>query len=131
MGAHIDIYRRSREYDRLYPLDQPYGVRRVLEDWRLLEIDGTYESAEVMTDARQAFGEARLTDKQRRALRLVLVDGWTQEEAARQLGYASHKGVNEIINRAVMNVAKSQGFDERAWKDKYDYFGGVADEFIY
>jgi DNA-directed RNA polymerase specialized sigma24 family protein len=117
MGAsHVDLHRREREQDAQYPLDQPLGVRKVLEDWTRLNNAGDFDSRNVVLDAQQAIGDANLTAKQLSAIRLVLVEGITQEEAADELGLAGKPGVNNLLQRAINRIAERQG-----WADEETY----------
>lgn len=111
--SHIDTQRRAREYDAKYPLDTPYGIRAVLDDyWRLVAAveAGDYDAVDVLLDFFVTMDRAELTDKQFAAIVAVFVEGLTQEEAAPLLGLASKSGVNNLIQRAIARMAEANGW---------------------
>ncbi len=114
----VDLHRKEREYDAKYAMDLPEGVKKFLTDYHALHRkayeESDYDALLTLLDGEQALREAQLTEKQRKAIRLVLRDGYTQEEAAELLGLAGKPGVNNLVKRAVGRVAESEGFDEEA-----------------
>lgn len=87
--------------------------------YRLAYEQSDYDALNVVIDFRQAIEDAKLTDKQIESLHYVYIRGLTQEQAANVLGYASHKGIGNIINRAVEKIAVSQGYKEEALREQY------------
>lgn len=122
MGSvRVDLNKRERWYDVRYPLDNPYGIKHIFEDYRKLW-KSVYERSDldalnVILDFMQALYEARLTDKQKEALFLVFIEKMTQEEAAEELGIDRSK-VSTRVDRAINKIAKSQGYDEEVFYEK-------------
>nr|WP_154895265.1 RNA polymerase subunit sigma [Paenibacillus xylanexedens] len=124
MGAvTVDLWRLERQYDLKYPMDNPFGVRAILEDyhslWERTVTEGDYDALIVVLDFIDALEEARLTQKQKRALYCVYMEKMTQEEAATELGYATHKGVGNLIDRSISKIAESQGYSEEWWRETF------------
>lgn len=124
MGAvTVDLWRLERQYDLKYPLDNPFGVRAVFEDYLSLYersmTEGDYDAYNVILDFIDAVRDARLTAKQKRALYYVYIEKMTQEEAAEALGYANHMGVKLLIDRAINKVAENQGYSEEWWRESF------------
>jgi len=132
-SVSVDLHRKERDYDAKYAMDLPEGVRRFLADYHALHRkayeESDYDALLTLLDGEQALREAELTDKQRKAITLVLRDGYTQEEAAEMLGLAGKPGVNNLVKRAVGRVAENEGFDVEAFKEWAEvYYGKRAVE---
>jgi DNA-directed RNA polymerase specialized sigma24 family protein len=126
MGAvSVDLNKRERLYEARYPLDNPFGVRHLFEDYDKLRDSayskGDYDALHVMIDFKDAVDNANLTQKQKDALHYVYDLGYTQEDAADALGYASHTAVNNLIDRAINRIAEAQGFDEEVYIEKHGH----------
>lgn len=126
MGAiTIDLWRMERQYELKYPLDNPFGVRAIFEDYLTLYqraiTQGDFDAYNVILDFVDAVVGARLTQKQKLALHYVFIEQFTQDEAAETLGYANHKGVGNLIDRAILRVAESQGYDEGVFHEKHGH----------
>jgi len=117
-SVSVDLHRKEREYDAKYAMDLPEGVRRFLTDYHSLHRkayeESDYDALLTLLDGEQALREAQLTEKQFSALKLTLVNGYTQEEAAEMLGLAGKPGVNNLVKRAVLRTAESEGFEVEA-----------------
>lgn len=69
------------------------------------QFDGDYGAVVMLTDLETAIKYAKLTDKQKRVLRLVYTADLTQAEAGRYLGI-SQQAVDVAINGGVRKIAK-------------------------
>lgn len=126
MGAvHMDLNKWERHYEAMYPLDNPYGVRALFEDyhklWGRVYDRGDYDALIVILDFMGALDSVSLTKKQREALFYVYMIGMKQEDAAKQLGYASHRAVGRLIDRAVISISINEGYDEEVLREKYEF----------
>ena len=105
----IDTHSKERTLDAKYPaLDNPTGLRILLSDYHALinrQYQGDYDAVVLLADLATAIAMARLTDRQREALRLVYEEDLTQEEAGKRLGIAQ-KNVSEALDRAIENIAE-------------------------
>lgn len=124
MGAvHFDLGKDMRKYEALYPLDNPYGVRALFEDyhklWGRIYDRGDFDALIVILDFMVALEESNLTKKQKEALFYVYFIGMKQEDAAVKLSYASHRGVGRVVDRAILSIATKQGYDEEVFCEKY------------
>jgi DNA-directed RNA polymerase specialized sigma24 family protein len=125
MGAvSVDLNKRERIYEARYPLDNPFGVRHLFEDYDRLHdsayTNGDYDALHVMIDFKDAIEGARLTRKQKDALYYVYNLGYTQEDAAEALGIAQ-QNVSARIDTAINNIAESQGYDEEVIYEKHGH----------
>lgn len=123
MGAvTVDLWRLERIYDVKYPLDNPFGVRAVFEDYSALKqralTQGDYDAHNVILDFADAIKGAKLTQKQKDALYYVFIEKMTQEEAAETMGIAQSK-VSGRVDRAINRIAESQGYDEGVFRESY------------
>jgi DNA-directed RNA polymerase specialized sigma24 family protein len=126
MGAvSVDLSKRERVYEARYPLDNPFGVRHLFEDYDKLRDSayskGDYDALHFIIDFKDAIDNAKLTQKQKDALHHVYNLGYTQEDAAESLGYASHAAVNNLIDRAIYRIAESQGYDAEVYIEKHGH----------
>ena len=72
-----------------YALDSADGIRKLLGDYHALEArqyQGDYSAVDILADLATAIERAGLTDRQRQALRLVLIDDLTQKAAGERMG---------------------------------------------
>lgn len=80
----------DRRYDSAYPaLNSPAGLRILLSDYHALKIrqyQGDYDATIILADLTTAIEAAKLTDRQRQALRLVYEEDLTQEDAGKAMG---------------------------------------------
>lgn len=98
----------------------------MLTDYWRLKHSADYEAVDVLVDFDETVRRAGLTDKQAQALRLVFLDGLTQDEAAERLGLASKSGVNNLLQRGIEALAAANGWGgedvfaewARAWYGK-------------
>lgn len=126
MGAvSVDLNKRDRLYEARYPLDNPFGVRHLFEDYDKLRdsalTDGDYDAMNVMIDFKDAKENAKLTQKQKDALHYVYRLGYTQEDAADALGYADKSAISHLLDRAINKIAESQGYDEEVYIEKHGH----------
>jgi DNA-directed RNA polymerase specialized sigma24 family protein len=126
MGAvSVDLNKRERLYEARYPLDNPFGVRHLFEDydklWDSAYSKGDYDALHVMIDFKNAINNAKLTQKQKDALHYVYNLGYTQEDAAEALGYAGKQSISNLIDRAINNIAELQGYDEEVYIEKHGH----------
>jgi DNA-directed RNA polymerase specialized sigma24 family protein len=125
MGAvSVDLNKRERLYEARYPLDNPFGVRHLFEDYDMLRDSayskGDYDALHVIIDFKDAIEGARLTHKQKYALYYVYNLGYTQEDAAEALGIAQ-QNVSARIDTAINNIAEAQGYDEEVIYEKHGH----------
>jgi RNA polymerase sigma factor (sigma-70 family) len=125
MGAvSVDLNKRERIYEARYPLDNPFGVRHLFEDYGKLETlarkESDFDALIVLMDFEQALIDAKLTTKQKEALFLVFIAKLTQEEAAAEMGIDQSK-VSTRVDRAINKVAESQGYDEEVYVEKHGH----------
>lgn len=125
MGAvSVDLNKRERKYEARYPLDNPFGVRHLFEDYGKLENlarkESDFDALIVLMDFEQALVEAKLTTKQKEALFLVFIAKLTQEEAAEEVGI-TQPSLNERLDSAINRVAISQGYDEEVYIEKHGH----------
>ena len=123
MGAvSVDLNKKERWYEVKYPLDNPFGVRFIFEDYDALYhaayTKGDYDALNVLIDFKQAIEETGLTVKQKDALYYVYELGYKQEEAANVLGIAQ-KNVSTRIDTAINRIAESQGYNEEDYYEKF------------
>ncbi|MBD2867746.1 sigma-70 family RNA polymerase sigma factor [Paenibacillus arenilitoris] len=113
----IDVNKREREYEALYALNNPYGVRQLFENvHRIIENaygNGDIDALILYLDFAQALKKGHLTQKQKEALRLFYVESMTQQQTAEMLGIAQQK-VSDRVDRAIERVAKASGYDKEA-----------------
>ena len=110
-----DLHVNERNLEAKYPaLDRPENLRILLSDYHALlsrQYLGDYDSVVILADLATAIAMAKLTDRQREALRLVYEEDLTQEEAGKRLtgpnglGVAQ-KNVSEALERAIENIAE-------------------------
>lgn len=123
MGAvSVDLNRKERQYDLMYPLDNPVGVRNIYEHYYKLtarwQDGGDYDAMLLLLDFAQAVEDAELTQKQSDALDYVYMRGLTMEESARELGYAGKQGVSYHVETGILKIAQLQGYDEEVFREK-------------
>lgn len=114
----IDLHRKDREFEATYALDNAEGVKTLLSDYpkfvsrkRL----GEYEAAEVLLDLQNAIELAKLTDRQREAIRLVYFEDLTQVEAGKRMGIgqdAVFKHIDAAANKLADIYYYWAGHDE-------------------
>jgi RNA polymerase sigma factor (sigma-70 family) len=110
MGAvKIDTQAKERSLDAKYPaLDNPQNLRILLSDLHALigrQYQGDYSAVDILVDLRKAISMAKLTDRQRQALRLVYEEDLTQEEAGKRMGIAQNS-VSEALDRAIEAISE-------------------------
>ena len=72
---------------------------------KVRQFQGDYDATVLLVDLATAIAMAKLTDRQREALRLVYEEDLTQEEAGKRMGIAQ-KNVSEALDRAIENIAE-------------------------
>jgi len=104
-----DLHERDRQYTTDYPgLHTSTGVKALLRDYTKLRRNaydkGDYDALVMAIDLEAAIEAARLTEKQREVLRLVYIEGLTQEEAAGEAGIGQNT-VSERITASAVKIA--------------------------
>jgi RNA polymerase sigma factor (sigma-70 family) len=110
LGAvKIDTQSKERSLDQRYPaLDSPQNLRILLGDYHALKIrrfNGDTSASDILIDLRRAIELAKLTVRQRQALRLVYEEDLTQEEAGKRMGIRQDV-VSYHVDRAIEAVAE-------------------------
>lgn len=111
MGASskYDKQAGDRRYESQYPaLNSAAGLRILLSDYHALKIrqySGDYDATVILADLATAIEAAKLTVRQREALRLVYEEDLTQEDAGRAMGVGQDV-VSYHIDRALEAVAE-------------------------
>lgn len=104
-----DLHVNERSLEENYPaLDNPLGLRILLSDYHSLvnrQYLGDYDSVIILADLSTAIEMAQLTDRQRRALRLVYEEDLTQEEAGKRMGIAK-QNVHSYVNTAIEKISE-------------------------
>lgn len=118
--SNYDKESTQRRLDALYALTTPEGVKKLLEEWDKLLImpydRGDYGIIDLIIDFKIAYSEAKTSPKQRQALELCLVQGYTQEEVAGIVG-VGQDAISKRIDRGAEAIAKV--FTN--WTNKGDY----------
>lgn len=111
----IDIYKRERKYEAKYALNNPYGVRQLLEDVHLIVQHaygcGDIEALIIYLDLVHALQQSKLTRKQKEVIYYFFLKDLTQKEVALELGIVQQK-VSARIDRALERIAVSQGYNK-------------------
>lgn len=109
MGSATNKPDQHFRYESAYPaLNNPLGLRILLSDLHALRqrrFQGDTAASDILIDLERAIESAKLTDRQRQALRLVYEEDLTQEDAGRAMGIAQ-KNVSEAVERALENIAE-------------------------
>lgn len=113
----------SRQYDSVYKLTTPAGVKRLLRDRHDIaerRYKGDTDASDILLDLYDAIDSAGLSDQQ--ALAIALLYGpaqLTQEEAAEILKL-DRSSITKMIDRAVQKIArvyrkweKDDGYDKK------------------
>lgn len=109
MGATAyDMTAKERRLDERYKMSTPEGVRLFIEEipklWTLAE-KSYYEAVVLLLDFERAIEIATLSKRQEQALKLHLIDGYTQEETAGILS-VSQQRVTELTALATERLAQ-------------------------
>jgi DNA-directed RNA polymerase specialized sigma24 family protein len=128
MGASskYDKQAGDRRYESAYPaLNSAAGLRILLADYHALKIrqyQGDYDATVILADLATAIEAAKLTVRQRQALRLVYEEDLTQEDAGRAMGLA-RESVKAYVEDALEKIAEIYFY----WSGHGEGYGG-ADE---
>lgn len=105
----FDMQGSARRLDAMYVLTTAEGVEELLRMWDKVLImpydRGDYGVIDLIIDFSIAVSLAKISDKQRTALELVLVQGFTEEEVAGILG-VSQSAINQRIKTGTEKIAK-------------------------
>lgn len=109
MGSATNKPDQHFRYESQYPaLNNPLGLRILLSDLHALKVrryQGDTAASDILIDLERAIEAAKLTDRQRQALRLVYEEDLTQEDAGRAMGVGQDV-VSYHIDRALEAVAE-------------------------
>jgi DNA-directed RNA polymerase specialized sigma24 family protein len=109
MGSATNKSDQHFRYESQYPaLNSPAGLRILLSDLHALRqrrFQGDTAASDVLIDLATAIEAAKLTVRQRQALRLVYEEDLTQEDAGRAMGL-DKQGVNNLLDRALEGIAE-------------------------
>jgi RNA polymerase sigma factor (sigma-70 family) len=95
MGVcHVDTRKNERKLDDTYSLSSVDGIKKLLEDIPYLGerryFEGDFDACNILVDLAHAIEIAivcdRLTEKQRQAMKLIYIEGYTCEEAGEKMG---------------------------------------------
>lgn len=107
-SVKVDLSTKERALEESYPaLNTAAGIKRLLAERGALELRqyaGDYDAVLMLIDLTTAISAAKLTDRQREALRLVYTEDLTQEDAAKALDI-SRDNVKRRIDVAVEKIA--------------------------
>jgi DNA-binding CsgD family transcriptional regulator len=114
MGSvKVDLSGKERALEESYPaLNTAAGIKRLLADQNALLIrqySGDYAAVDIVCDLQTAITAAKLTDRQREALRLVYTEDLTQEEAAKVMGVGQDV-VSYHVGKAAKRIAEVYEF---------------------
>lgn len=108
MGSATNKPDQHFRYESAYPaLNNPLGLRILLSDLHALRqrrFQGDTAASDILIDLDRAIEAAKLTDRQRSALRLVYEEDLTQEDAGRAMGLEKD-AVNHLLSRALDSIA--------------------------
>ena len=110
----------SRQYDSVYKLTTPAGVKRLLRDRHDIaerRYKGDTDASDILLDLYDAIDSAGLSDQQ--ALAVALLYGpaqLTQEEAAEVLSI-QRQNVARYVNKAARKIARVY----RKWEEEDEY----------
>jgi predicted DNA-binding protein (UPF0251 family) len=104
-----DMHAAERQHAERYALDNAKGVRLLLSEYRALEqrmysSAGDYDAVIILTDLQRAIDEAKLTWRQKSALKYVVINEQKQKTVAKMLG-VSEPMVLSHINAALIKIA--------------------------
>lgn len=110
MGTvNVDLHKKEKKYEELYPLDSKDGIRSLLEDIHYVResrfFGGDLDASNLLIDFELTFEKARLTKKQLEVLDLLYEQDFTQEETATRLGI-SQQAVVDRRDNAVERMVK-------------------------
>ncbi|WP_025846528.1 sigma factor-like helix-turn-helix DNA-binding protein [Brevibacillus agri] len=111
MGAcAVDTTKGHREYSVRYALNDRHGVDALLSDFHRLASRrferGDYAACDVLIDLASAIKAARLTERQREALRLYYVEDLTLEDVGARMGLESgRKRASRLVITGLNRIA--------------------------
>lgn len=108
-GMNLNLDKKEKQYENLYPLDSKEGILLLLEDLHHVRenrfYSGDFDACNLLMDLDISIKNARLTKKQAEVLRLLYEMDLTQESASKLIGI-SQQGVVDRRNNAIERVAK-------------------------
>lgn len=109
MGVSLyDKEGSQRRIDAMYVLTTAEGVQALLVNYKQFSLmpyeRGDYGAVDTLIVLEQAMEEANLTHKQRQALQLVYIEGYTQKEVAKLQG-VSQQSVAKHLATATQKIA--------------------------
>ena len=110
MGSvKVDLTKREKQLDELYPMDTYDGVYALLDRIHYVRearfARGDYAACTLLLDLDSSIENAGLTDRQRQVIDLIFEQDLTQVDAAKRLGI-SQQGVADHLKNAITNIAK-------------------------
>jgi DNA-directed RNA polymerase specialized sigma subunit len=108
LGAgSIDVKAKERRWRTRFPMESETGIRELLEniDYVIAAyLNGDIAACDLLIDLQLGFKKIKITDKQRKIIKLHFFEGLTQEEVAEIVGI-SQQGVSENINTVIRRLA--------------------------
>lgn len=107
--SHYDKSGSHRRLEAIYALSTPKGVKKLLTRWDSFCVapfdDADYGAVDLKLDMETALDLALLDNRQRTAVELVYMRGYTQEEVADMLGI-NQSSVARLLATAQAKIAK-------------------------
>jgi DNA-directed RNA polymerase specialized sigma subunit len=128
----VDTNKKERQYDAKYALDNPKGVRMLLDDYNALierQYKGDYDAVVILADLATAINKAGLTDKQFAVLRLIYAEDLTQEKAGEWLGITKQT-VNRCLKILDVKIARVYEYWARRNEGYSLHYTEEMEEFI-
>lgn len=93
-------------------LDNPAVIKELLKSWESIETlseDLKYTKInDLKIELEQRWSAADMTDQQRAAVRLNLVDRMIQDEVARELGFKSGRWISRLVEQGLEKIAEAR-----------------------
>lgn len=88
-------------------LDDPVMIKELLKRWDSIIILAEEQTkvTDLKIEIEQRWNNAGLSDHQARAIRFNLVDGITQDEVAKMLGFKSGRWISRLIEQGLEKLA--------------------------
>lgn len=92
-----------------YDIGDPSKIKELLKLWESIEIvsEESEKVADLKMEIEDRWKRANLTEQQSTAIRLNLIEGYIQNEVAKQLGFKSGRWISRLIEQGVEKIAES------------------------